>query len=221
MMIRKYLPESYHPEQCPTVKVPIIDVLQHHYKPFLQIFFLNLTFAAGFYTVFIYNPLWMQKFTHITKSYSLEINSTALLITILAMLASSALSNKIGRKPILLFSTAGVALLSYPLYSMMLSPSAYKLFIGQGGFAVLLGAFIGVIGVVMVENFDKNVRMSGVSVSFNLCFAMFGGTAPMVSTWLIHTTHDSLSVAWYLALVSAVSCIAALTLPETYTKELD
>jgi MFS transporter, MHS family, proline/betaine transporter len=75
---------------------------------------------------------------------------------------------------------------------------------------------MGVIGVVMVELFKSSVRMSAISISFNLCFAIFGGTAPIIATWLIHTTHNNLSLAWYLSLASFISFIAALTIPETY-----
>ena len=219
IIIRKYLPESYHPKADTETQTPIVDVVQNHLKAFLKIFFLNLTFAAGFYTIFIYNPLWMQKFLHVSKSYSLEINSASLVLTIIAMLLSSHLSNRFGRKPMLIIATAGLTLLSYPLYKMMLSSITYQLLIGQSVFALLIGVFMGVIGVVMVEMFDKNIRMSAISVSFNLCFAMFGGTATMIATWLIHTTHNNLSVAWYLSLASLISFIAALTLPETYKKE--
>lgn len=135
------------------------------------------------------------------------------------MLFSSALSNKVGRKPVLLVSTAGLTLLSYPLYKLMLSPFTFHLFIGQSIFAVFIGLFIGVTGVVMVESFQENIRMSGVSISFNLCFAIFGGTAPMIATWLIHTTQDSLAVAWYFSLAALISFLTTLTLPETYRKK--
>jgi len=219
MIIRKCLPESYQPEADTKTQPPIIDVVQHHFKTFLQVFLLNLPFAAGFYTIFIYNPLWMQKFLDVSKSHSLQINSVSLVITIIAMLLASFLSNKVGRKPVLIVATAGLTFLSYPLYKMMLGTITFHLFIGQGLFAVFIGLFIGVTGVVMVELFDKNIRMSGVSVSFNLCFAMFGGTAPMIATWLIHTTHDNVSIAWYLSLVSLISFITVLTIPETYKKE--
>lgn len=219
-LIRKYLPESDAPHSdTEKIQTPIVEVVQKHLKPFVQVFFLNLPFAVGVYLIFIYNPLWMQKFLHTTKSYSLEINSVSLIVNIAAMILSCCLSNRVGRKPLLIAATAGLTFLSYPLYKMMLSDIPYHIFIGQGSLAFLIGIFMGVIGVVMVELFDKEVRMSGISVSFNLCFAFFGGTAPMVATWLIHTSHSDLSIAWYLSLVSFVSFVVTLTLPETYKKE--
>ena len=217
--IRKYLPESHIPDSNTQEAMPIGEVFKNHRSVFAQVFFLNITFAVGFYTVFIYNPIWMQKFLHISKSYSLEINSISLLFAIIAMLFSSHFSNKVGRKPILLMATGGLTLFSYPLYALMLSDMPLHALMGQGIFAVLIGMFMGVTGVVMVELFKKSIRMSAVGVAFNLSFAIFGGTAPMIATWLIHTTHDNLSLAWYMSLSALISFITVLTIDETYKKE--
>ncbi len=219
MIIRKYLPESYTPDEEKQEAMPIAEVFKNHLSSFIKVFFLNITFAVGFYTVFIYNPIWMQKFLHVSKSYSLEINSISLIFAIIAMLLASYFSNKVGRKPILLLSTAGLTLFSYPLYELMLSDVIEHALIGQASFAILIGMFMGVIGVVMVELFKKSIRMSAVGVAFNLSFAVFGGTAPMIATWLIHTTHDNLSLAWYLSLSAFISFLTALTIKETYKKE--
>jgi len=216
--IRKYLPESHTPEEEPTL-LPIAEVFKYHLGDFVKVFFLNLTFAVGFYTVFIYNPIWMQQFLKISKSYSLEINSIALVLAIVAMLIASKLSNIFGRKPVLLTATAGLTFFSYPLYKMMLSDVTIDIFIGQGVFAMFIGMFMGTIGVVMVELFAKNIRMSAVSVAFNMSFAIFGGTAPMIATWLIHTSHDNLALAWYLSLSALISFFAVLSIEETYMKE--
>ncbi len=219
MMIRKTLPESYTPDAERSSSKKMLETAKHNVKPFIKVFLMNLTFAVGFYTVFIYNPIWIQQFLHTTKEYALEINSISLVFSIVAMLISSYLSNIFGRKPLLLFATGGMTFLSYPLYDMMLSGIPYHVLIGQGGLAIFIGSFMGVIGVVMVELFKAEVRVSAVSVSFNLSFAIFGGTAPIVATWLIHTTHNDLALAWYLSLVSLISFITILTIPETYKQE--
>lgn len=218
VIIRKNLPESYIVDKK-NLQAPLMIVFKNHLKPFIQVFFLNLTFAVGFYTVYIYNPIWMQKFLHMSESHSLEINSIALIISIIAMLISSYLSNKVGRKPILIISTLGMSVTSVFLYEFMLSDNIYHVLLSQSTFALFIGMFMGVIGVVMVELFDKNIRMSAVSVAFNLSFAIFGGTAPMVATWLIHTSHDNLSISWYLSISSIISFFVVLTLKETYKKE--
>jgi len=162
----------------------------------------------------------MHKFLDVSKSYSLEVNSISLVLAIVAIFFSSKYSNIYGRKMMLIISTIGLSLFSYPLYDLMLRDEFYYIMFGQGTFAVLIGMFMGVIGVAMVELFTKNVRMSAVSVAFNLSFAVFGGTAPMVATWLIHTTHDNLSLSWYISLSAFISFLVVLTLKETYKKEV-
>jgi MHS family proline/betaine transporter-like MFS transporter len=218
--IRKYLPESVTLDEKEKNTMPLVEIFKNHRFAFVQVFFLNLTFAVGFYTVFIYNPIWMGKFLGVSKSYSLEINSISLALAIVAIFFSSKYSNIYGRKTMLILATMGLTLFSYPLYDLMLRDEFYYIMFGQGMFAVFIGMFMGVIGVVMVELFTKNIRMSAVSIAFNLSFAIFGGTAPMVATWLIHTTHDNLSLAWYVSLSSFISFLVVLTLKETYKKEV-
>jgi hypothetical protein len=57
----------------------------------------------------------------------------------------------------------------------------------------------------MVEAFPKHVRCSGLSVGYNLASAIFGGTVPLLSVFLVKVTHYPLAPALYLALVSGVS----------------
>jgi len=199
--------------------MPIVEIFQKHLSVFIKVFLINLPFSVGFYLIFIYNPLWMQQFLDESKEYTLKINSLSLFVMVLFIPLSAQLSNKVGRKPLLLFANAGFILLSWPLYSLMVSDVPFHTLIGQSVFAMLMGLFIGSIAVVMVELFSQNIRVSAVSIAYNVSFALFGGTAPMVATWLIHTTQDKLSLAWYLSLSALISFFTVLTIEETYQKK--
>ena len=72
IVIRKYLPKSHDTGETIPETTPIVEVFQNHLAPFIKVFLLNITFAVGFYTVFIYNPIWMQNFLGVSKSYSFE-----------------------------------------------------------------------------------------------------------------------------------------------------
>lgn len=219
VMIRKTLPDSHEVSKEKAEKKDIKKILKENMASFVKVFLMNLTLAVGFYTVFIYNPIWMQKFLHVSKDFSLEINSISLFITIIAMFISAYVSNIVGRKPMLIVASAGLTLFSHPLYELMLSDTYHHILLGQGAFAILIGAFIGVIGVVMVELFPSNIRVSAVSIPYNLSFAIFGGTVPMIATWLIHTSGDSMAIAWYISGASLISFITILSIPETFKKE--
>jgi len=218
VMIRKHLPESQGTEEPPEV-MPVAEVFQKHLAPFVKVLLINLPFAVGFYTIFIYNPIWMQQFLHDSKQYTLEINSLALFMAMLSVPVSALLSNRFGRKTVLLYTTGGLTLFSWPLYRLMLSDLPFHTLAGQGILAIFIGFFMGTIAVVMVELFSRNIRVSAVSIAYNISFAIFGGITPMIATWLIHTTHNNLSLAWYLSLSALISFLTVLTIEETYRKE--
>jgi MHS family proline/betaine transporter-like MFS transporter len=87
--------------------------------------------------------------------------------------------------------------------------------------AVFIACYFGAIPAAMAEAFPRRVRVSALSVGYNVCLAVFGGTTPMVSTWLIERSHDDLAIAWYLMLAAAVSLTVVLRMKETANNELD
>jgi MHS family proline/betaine transporter-like MFS transporter len=72
----------------------------------------------------------------------------------------------------------------------------------------------------MVEAFPSEVRCSALSIGYNLCLGLIGGTTPMVTTYLIERTHDDLSPAYFMMAAAAVSLAVVVTLPETHKKQL-
>ena len=77
------------------------------------------------------------------------------------------------------------------------------------------------IPVTVAELFPRRVRVSAASVSYNLPYAVFGGTAPMVAAWLVTVTHDATAISWYLVGIAAFTFLVTLTVPETRGTALD
>jgi MHS family proline/betaine transporter-like MFS transporter len=121
-----------------------------------------------------------------------------------------ALSDRIGRKPVLLAGSIGVVVLSYPLYKLMATGFA-------GGLIALViaGIFIGVVGgpmpAFLSERFRTRNRATGVAVTYALSVAVFGGTAPYIITFLADRTGDPLSAAYYTLGCGVISLVALLT----------
>src|SRR5262249_51118014 len=142
-------------------------------------------------------------------------NTLNMVVVLIVVLVSGALSDRFGRKPLLLTSAVGVLAAAWPLFWLMHHPSPWFALAGQFGLTVLAGLYMGVVPVAMVEAFPEKLRCSAIAIGYNLCLGLFGGTAPMVATYLIGRSRDDLSPAYYLMAVAAVSLGAVLSLPET------
>ncbi|MFC9363245.1 MFS transporter [Rhodococcus sp. NPDC057014] len=154
--------------------------------------------------------------TFLSTSYDMSFERSYFLALVTGAVAGATmplfgtLSDRVGRRPVLMFGSVAVVLLSYPLYYML------KLGFGGGLIAlVIAGILIGVVGgpmpAFMSERFRTRNRATGVSVTYALSVAVFGGTAPYIITWLASTTGDPLSAAYYTLGCAAISVAALLT----------
>ncbi|SNZ07853.1 MFS transporter, MHS family, proline/betaine transporter [Persephonella hydrogeniphila] len=201
-------------------KQPVFDVFRKAFKEFLKTFSLSTFQAVGFYTIFVYIANHLTVFVKMPKSTALTINTISMVVLAVLIPFFGWLSDKIGRKPIILFSTGFTVLASYPLFRFISSGSVENALIGQIIFAVVVAGFMSILPTTLVEIFPTQIRNSGYSIGYNLPFAIFGGTAPLIATYLVKTTNNPGSPAFYLIAAAAVAFIAGLTLKETAKEPL-
>jgi MHS family proline/betaine transporter-like MFS transporter len=171
--------------------------------------------AVGFYMTFVYAATWLAQVAQVPARTALGINTLAMALSLVGSLAAGALSDRIGRRPVLVAQGAALALLAYPLMSLMATGKTGRIIAGQVGLALLVAAGSGALPATMAELAPWRVRCTVVSVSHNLGMALLGGTTPLVGAWLVSRTGVPLAPAMYLAAAGAVSFIAALLLPRT------
>ncbi len=217
--IRRGIPDQ--PVTAEAEGSPLVEAVTKSRKALLQAAGLNVMSAVTFYTVFIYMATWLVLQVGETHAQALEINTLSMVLLAVVVPVIALWSDRIGRKPFLVVGSAGIALFSYPLVWLMHHHSFTMILCGQFGFALLLGTFTGVIPATIAELFPRRVRMSAASVSYNVPFALFGGTAPMVAAWLVTETRDAMAISWYLSGIAAFSFIVSLTLHETRGVSLD
>ncbi len=212
------------PEEAPSgerVASPLVEAVTRSRKPLLQAAGLNMMNAVTFYTVFIYMATWLVRQVGETHATALDINTLSMVVLAAVVPIVAIASDRVGRKPFLLLGSAGIAVLAYPLVWLMHHRDFAMILSGQIGFAVLLGTFTGVIPATIAELFPRRVRVSAASISYNLPFALFGGTAPLVAAWLVTVTHDAMAISWYLSGVAAFTFFVSLTLRETRGARMD
>ncbi|HEY2110914.1 MAG TPA: MFS transporter, partial [Dongiaceae bacterium] len=150
-------------------------------------------------------------YAHVKPSVSLMITSINMALMLLITPYSGMLSDRLGRKTVLLATAVGFVVLSLPLWAMMKTGGVVNIFLAQLVFAVLAGAYGAVNPVAICELFPAAVRSSAASTAYNLTMGLVGGTAPIVATWLIDRSDRPLAAALYLMLAGAVSAAAVLS----------
>ena len=122
------------------------------------------------------------------------------------------LSDRIGRKPVLVAATLGMVVLPWPLFALLMQRDAASVLLGQCGLSVLVAAYSGTIPATLVEMFKRSTRCTALSISYNAAFALLGGTAPLAAVYLVGHEHIDFGPALCLMGSGAVSLAAALTL---------
>jgi MHS family proline/betaine transporter-like MFS transporter len=206
---RRHLPEPAAPAGPKAVGLPLFDAVRTEWRAILRVAALNAVVAVGFYLAFVYAVTWLEVYAHLGPASALDINTASMVVLLLAIPAGGALSDRYGRRPLLVGPAAATALLAVPLFRLMHTGVPGLVFAGQAGFAVLIGLFAGANPAAMAEAVPARVRCTAVSVAYNLCVGLLGGLTPMAATVLIEWTHDDLSPAFALAASAVVSAVAA------------
>jgi MHS family proline/betaine transporter-like MFS transporter len=198
-----------------TLRLPVVEAFSTEWRTIIRVFGLNIVQAVGFYLCFVYVTTYLRQVDFISTSKALDINSASMLVLLLMMPVAGLLSDRFGRKPVLLVGVVGVLTLSYPLFWLMHHPATVMIMLGQLGFSIILGLYLGTLPAAIVEIFPRRVRCSAMSISYNAAIGLFGGTAPMVAVYLIQRSHNDLSPAFYLMTMAVVSLAAVLSIKET------
>lgn len=128
------------------------------------------------------------------------------------------LSDRIGRKPMLITFAAGSAIATVPLLNAI-GTSFWSLLLVQCTGMVLLTGYTSIAAATTVELYSSRVRGTGIGFPYSMAMALFGGTTPTVGTWL-HSTGHSDWFGWYIVACVLVTLVTCLTLRETFRAPL-
>jgi MHS family alpha-ketoglutarate permease-like MFS transporter len=178
---------------------------------------LGLT-AGGSLTFYIYTT-YMQKFLTNTGSFTrdqaTELSAATLICFMLAQPLLGWISDKIGRKPLLLIAFGGGALITWPvLTTVAASNSIVTVFFILLGAMLVQGGYTAINGVVKAELYPAHVRTLGVALPYALANATFGGTAEYVALWFKSAGMES-GFYIYASAILAFGFLVVLTMPDT------
>ena len=188
---------------------PIVHVFKEHGHVLTKVVLAVMLHDLSFYILFVYMATYFSNVLGLAESTALMINSLNLVVVCIFTLLSAWLSDRIGRKPVLAVSSFLFIIGTIPLLTIVSnSMDSTTIFIGQMILAIAVGGYFGPIPALMVESYPTSIRYSAVSITTNISGPLFGGTAPMIVTWLISITGSKLIPAYYLTCGAIISLIA-------------
>ena len=213
-LLRRHLVEITPGER--RERAPIVETLHDHWRIVLGFAGLSVFNAVGFYVSFVYLVSWLQSADGMAPARALEINSLSMTALLPVVIAAGLLSDRFGRKPLLLLACALGFVGAVPLFWMLNHPSALLAQIGQLGLVLIVGLYGGVQPSIMVEAAPLSVRCTAVALGYNITFGVIGGFTPLVAAWLVDRTGDEIAPAFLVMAAAAVTFLTVLRFRETY-----
>ena len=174
---------------------------------------LSLTTTVTFYLITAYMPTYGTSVLHLSASASMLVTFVVGFSNLCWLPFMGALSDRFGRRPLLLLFSTIAVLTPYPVLSWLVNmPSFERLLAAALWLSMIFGSYNGAMVVFLTEIMPADVRVSGFSFSYSLATGIFGGFTPAVSTWLIHETGNSAMPGAWMAFAGAMSLVATLVL---------
>jgi MFS transporter, MHS family, citrate/tricarballylate:H+ symporter len=167
--------------------------------------------TVSFYMITAYTPTFGSAVLHLTSGDSLVVTLCVGASNLMWLPISGALSDRIGRRPLLVGCTVLMLATAYPAMLWLVDePTFWKLLVVELWFSFLYGSYNGAMVVFLTEIMPVEVRTTGFSFAYSLAAALFGGFTPAISTYLIQTTGNRAVPGLWLSFAAACGLLAAL-----------
>ena len=169
--------------------------------------------TTSFYLITVYTPTFGKSVLHLTSRDALIVTFCVGISNFIWLPIGGALSDRIGRKPILVATTILTILTAYPMMSWLAAaPSFVRMLEVELVLSALYGLYNGAMVVALTEVMPVQVRVVGFSLAYSLATALFGGLTPLISTWLINETSDKAAPGYWLTFAAICGLAATLNL---------
>ena len=219
MYLRSRLDESpTFDAQRPAVHqhhAPIAEALRSHGGVIACLSTFIAVTALSFYTFTTYFATYLQVVGGMTRSQSLLVTVVALCAAVLLCPLAGRYADAVGRRRTMMTVSGLVLLTVYPSFVLAQQGSLVLAIVGVT-MQALAAVLSGVVTVVLLsESFPTRIRYTASAMAYNLAYTVFGGTAPLMATWLIGATGNRLAPAIYLMVVAVLALFGGLRLRES------
>lgn len=187
---------------------PMRTLFRKHFKRLVISFGACVLNAVGFYAVLTYLPNYLETTLNYDPASASIITNIVLVVYIGFIFLSGRISDRLGRKKMLIAACVGFIVLTIPAFMLLSTMNFVIILVVELVMCLLLTINDGTLSSYLNETFPTDVRYSGFALSFNLANAIFGGSASYISFWLISVTGNNIAPAFYMVFIAVIALVA-------------
>jgi MHS family proline/betaine transporter-like MFS transporter len=202
-------------EQHAVAQAPLAEAFREYPRETLLGFGVTLHNTVAYYIALVYMNSFMVTAGKLPASTALWIGTFCLAVFVLLLPLMGWLSDRVGRRPLLLASCAGYIVLGYPFFLMSSSGNVGLTILSQLLMILFYAPYAGACPAFYAEIFPTRIRYTALSIGYNIAVAIFGGFAPFIATFLVRETGSNYAPAAYVILAAVVTGVILLKTRET------
>jgi len=215
LFMRRRMPETLHRHEAPLDIHPTQRGPFSHARPILLGLGMIMSFTTSTY-VLLYMTTYASQTLHMTAADSFGASVSNGACGLVFALLGGVLSDRFGRKPVMITARSLFLLAIYPAFTLMVrNHDALTLILATGVLSAFSSTSVGVALVALTESLRKDVRSTGMAIVYAIGVAVFGGVVQPYVTWLIKATGSPMAPAWYMMAAAAVGITAMALMKET------
>ena len=204
-----------------TARLPMVEVLKNDLRKVLIGAGIVFVTIGGFYVVVTFSLSYGTETLGIPRGVMLVGVIIAAISELITIPIFASLSDRVGRRPVCVWSAAVAALLAFPFFWALGTEVTVVIWLAFLVYAAVLGGVYGPAAAFIAEQFETRRRYSGASLAYQLSGVLSGAFAPLIASALLVVAGGSIwLVALYLAGLSLVSLVSAYLATETYRADI-
>jgi MHS family citrate/tricarballylate:H+ symporter-like MFS transporter len=209
-------PEFLARARRPTFSEAVTSMLENWRLVFGGAMLVAMT-TVSFYLITVYTPTYGKAVLKLGETDSLVVTLCVGLSNFAWLPLIGALSDRIGRRPILVSYSILTILTAYPALTWLANePSFLKMLLVELWLSFLYAGYNGALVVALTEIMPKDFRTTGFSLAYSLATAIFGGFTAAISTWLIQATHDKAAPGLWMSLAAVCAFVAVVVMAKSF-----
>lgn len=177
--------------------------------------------SIGTYVLLTYMPSYLEQNVGLSSELAQLLVFAAGGVLTAGIPFAGALSDRLGRKTVLIAAAVGYLVLTFPAFWLIGRATWFPALVGILLLTLCHIPVLGTTTATLPALFPARVRGTGVAIGYNISFAVFGGTAPLLMTYLVDATGNRFVPAFYLTLIALVTLVPILSSPETARRPLN